>query len=542
MSKASAERRAKNRVGLGQRPIDMSARGARAQQDVPMYFRAGLEFLERNETQQAERFFRSALDLMPDRPRAPLIRAKVHHNLGLCIMGRADYAGAMEQFEIAKRLDPAFRDTRVAALLPLLYSDRISARDLFAEHKEAGALAEKEITPQESHPNSPDPTRKLKIGYVSGDFLAHSVMSFFEPLLKNHDRSAFEITCYFESGKDYGAGPRGDAMTEWVRSNADRFRMFQAVPPADLAWQIGADEIDILIDLSGHTAHNRLDVFARRPAPVQMTGLGYAHSTGLTRIQYRWVDWVTDPEGADALATENLYRIPKGCWCYQPRPAAPLVAPPPSASGAPITFGSFNFHQKLSRRALNLWGQVLRAVPDSRLILKSFGLDVPEVAQRLKRVAAEEGIDMARVEVLMPEADFAAHMALYAKVDIALDPFPYNGTTSSAEALWQGLPLVTLAGNRHAARVGASILHQLGLDELVADDRAAYVDIAAKLASDPARLLALRSGMRERMLASPFCDAPGFAKRFEVMLRDVWSRYCAQQTGDDSPVNHGTAP
>ena len=499
-----------------------------------MYFNRGYELLMKNEAAQAEQFFRTALDLMPDRPRAPEIRARVHLNLGLCVVARRDYDQAREHFEIAKRLAPGLVNVREALLFPLLYSDKNSSRYLIEEHKAAGRLLEGAVQPPESYPNVIDHNRKLKVGFVSGDFAAHSVMAFFEPVLQNYDRERFEFTCYFESGPDFGKGPRGDSVTELVRQKVDRFRLSQAVRPADMAWQIGADGIDILVDLSGFTSHNRMDVFARKPAPVQATMIGYPHSTGLTRIGWRVVDDVTDPPGAEELATENLLRLPLGFSCYQPRPDAPAVVPPPSAAGGPITFGSFNTYQKLSETTLKVWAKLLRAVPGSRLLVKSLDLDIPYVAEKVLGQARDAGMDMDRFEIVKPVPGFAEHMACYARVDIGLDPFPYNGTTSTAEALWQGVPVVSLAGNRHAARVGASILHQLGLDELVAQDRDAYVEIARALASNPERLASLRAGMRERMLASPFCDGPGYTRRLEAGFRTMWTSYCFGTTGATS--------
>ena len=200
--------------------------------------------------------------------------------------------------------------------------------------------------------------------------------------------------------------------------------------------------------------------------------------------------------------------------------------PPPSAAGGPITFGSFNTYQKLSQSTLKTWAKLLRVVPGSRLLIKSLDLEIPYVAEKMRGLAKDAGIELDRLDFMEPVVGIPEHMARYARVDIGLDPFPYNGTTSTAEALWQGVPVVTLAGTRHAGRVGASILHQIGLDDLVAEDRDAYVEIAASLARDPGRLAELRSGMRERMLASPFCDGPGFTRRLEVGFRSMWHAYC----------------
>jgi protein O-GlcNAc transferase len=293
-----------------------------------------------------------------------------------------------------------------------------------------------------------------------------------------------------------------------------------------LAERIRHDGIDILVDLVGHTAMNRLLVFARRPAPIQVTWLGYPNTTGLTAIDYRLVDAVTDPEGeADALASETLVRLPGGFLCYGGHGGAPAPGPAPCLATGTVTFGSFNSPPKLSAATLDAWAQVLARLPESRLLLK--GKPFADAATRALYLGrlAERGVAPERVELAAWLPD-QAHLALYDRIDIALDPFPYNGTTTTCQALWMGVPVVALRGDRHASRVGASLLTQIGLTDLIADSVEAYVETAIALAGDPARLADLRHSLRPRMAASPLCDATGFARKIEQAYRTMWQRWC----------------
>jgi predicted O-linked N-acetylglucosamine transferase (SPINDLY family) len=292
---------------------------------------------------------------------------------------------------------------------------------------------------------------------------------------------------------------------------------------------------------SGHAAKSRLLVFARKPAPVQVTWLGYPNTTGLKAIDYRMVDEVTDPvEEADAFASETLVRLPGGFLCYGGDDGAPAPGPVPSLTTGTVTFGSFNSPPKLSPATLDAWAQVLTRLPEARLLLK--GKPFADAATRALYHGrlAERGVGPERVE-LAPWLPEQAHLALYDRIDIALDPFPYNGTTTTCQALWMGVPVVALRGDRHASRVGASLLTQIGLPDLIADSIGAYVEIAVALAGDPARLADLRHSLRLRMAASPLCDAGGFARKTEHAYRTMWQRWC-EVTRPDTTVGPERPP
>jgi predicted O-linked N-acetylglucosamine transferase (SPINDLY family) len=362
--------------------------------------------------------------------------------------------------------------------------------------------------------------RRLRVGYVSPDFKNHSVARFFLPLLAHHERSAFEVTCYAEL-------KRPDAVSERIRGLAEHWCPTVGLSNDELAERIRADGVDILVDLAGHTSDNRLLTFARTPAPVAVSWLGYANTTGVAAIDYRFSDAECEPPGeSDRRSSERIWRLPHGFHCFSPLDDAPAVTAPPNAARGSTMFGSFNNFLKLAPETIALWGRVLAAVPGSRLLLKSnFVFDAAAHRRHLERFAAA-GIDPARITILPYMPDDHAHLAAYAEVDVALDPFPYNGTTTTCEALWMGVPVVTLRGDRHAARVGTSLLTRVGLAALIADDEAGYVARAADLAAAPERLAQLRAGLRAQVAASKLCDAAGFARDVEDAYRAMWRAWC----------------
>ena len=352
----------------------------------------------------------------------------------------------------------------------------------------------------------------VKIGYVSGDFRRHSVSHFLLPVFRHHDRTAFEIHGYSNNALT-------DDVTERLTALADGWRLIFGLDDEAAARMIAEDGIDILVDLSGHTAHNRLSLFARQPAPVQVTWLGYPGSTGLKAIGYRLVDAITDPPGeADAHYSERLVRLDHGFLCYAPLDQAPAPVPRPEG---PIRFGSFNNPAKLSPATLDLWVKVLEAVDGSELLLKGRPFADPKVRQALLTRFGKRGIASDRIVLLEHIAAPEQHLAAYGEMDIALDPFPYNGTTTTCEALWMGVPVVTLLGDRHSARVGASLLTQVGLDSLIAHTPQDYIRLAADLAADYRRRAGLRGKLRAMMQNSPLCDGPGFTRRLENAYRGM---------------------
>lgn len=390
------------------------------------------------------------------------------------------------------------------------------------EHRAFGAVLGRTFPPHwrdEPGPREPPIDRPLRIGYLSPDFRQHAVAFFIEPVLKHHDRTRFEITCY----STHSGEP--DHITERLRSLVERWRDVGSVYDLALAQMIRDDKIDILIDLAGMTTRGRLPALALKAAPIQITWIGYPHSTGLTSVDYRIVGALTDPPGAEAHCVEKLLRLDPCFLCYKPPDDAPDPAPaPPCVSAGHITFGSFNALAKISEPACDAWAAILRAVPDSRLLLKARGLRDPVACERLRAMFASRSINAERLELIGYTDAVTDHLTYYNQVDIALDTFPYNGTTTTCEAMWMGVPVVALEGNTHAGRVGLSLLHAVGVPDLVARTPDAYIERATALARDTARLTALHATLRERMASSPLCDGPSFTRRLEATLTRV---YCA---------------
>jgi protein O-GlcNAc transferase len=374
------------------------------------------------------------------------------------------------------------------------------------------------------HANDPNPDRRLRIGYISPDFRDHPVGRFMLPLLKSHDHREFEIFCY-------GDGAAPDEMTAKLQTCADIWRHTAGQTHADLIRQ---DRIDILVDLAGHTLNNRLLVFAQKPSPVQITYLGYPGTTGLAAMDYRLTDVNADPPGeTESFCTEELIRLPRTAWCFSALDENPAIADPPAVRAGHVTFGSFNNLAKLNPPLLQLWAKILQSIPNSRLLLKAKALNSKSVQDRLRESASTAGIPADRLDLcgwLSP----VDHLARYSRIDIALDTYPYHGTTTTCEALWMGVPVITLAGSVHLSRVGVSLLSNAGLPELIAQSPEDYVSIATELAGDLPRLADLRRTLRQRMETSPLMDAAQFARDVESAYRAVWRRWCQKRLA--SPV------
>lgn len=406
---------------------------------------------------------------------------------------------------------PNSPELRVQLASILNYSDRVSREEVFEHHLTLGKLLEAGSKPPS--PSAPRPRlgKTLRIGLLSGDFRDHSCARFIEPLLRGRDRATATFFLYH-------AAEKSDSVTDRLKLLADEWRDVSALDDASAAARIRRDELDVLVELGAHTAGNRLSVVLHSPAPVIATYLGYPNTTGFRRVHARVVDSQTDPPSppwnADRFATERLLRIDPCFLCYQPDPDSPEVAPPPCEQAGHVTFGSFNKLTKASDTTLDLWARVIAAVPHSRLVIKGAAIKVPHSRERLVAALNSRGVPEARVDLLPSAPSTREHLAQYARIDIALDTFPYHGTTTTCEALWMGAPVVTLAGLPHAARVSVSLLRCVGMSDLIAETPEHYVQIASNLARDPATLTAMRRGMRDRLLQSPLCDAPAFARRF----------------------------
>jgi protein O-GlcNAc transferase len=466
----------------------------------------------------AIRHYNAALDIDPGMANVRFNMGTAYQTLGLPDPAAAAYLGALDGVPDKERAWSQY-------LLCLNMSGAFSAEHVFAEHRRYGARFP---DPSGRYDNDPTPTRRLRIGYLSVEFRRHLGGYFLKPLFRRHDRSTCEIVSYC------GLPPGGyDDDTRWFRENSDGWVDISGMSDDALEARIRADRIDVLVDLAGHSGLNRLSALARKPAPVQLTWLGYANTTGLRSFDARLVSDVSDPApSADRLATEPLVRLPGGFLCFEPLAEAPPVTPPPSWASGRVTFGSFNFLAKISDEAAALWAEILRRVPASRLLLKDRGLDCEEDQAEISARFARLGVDPGRVTCVGYTKDLRDHLALYGEVDIALDPFPYNGTITSIDALCMGVPLITRRGDRHAARVGAMLLNAVGLDELAADDGQGYVETAVRLAGDLPRMAYLRAGMRDRLRASPLCDMEGFCRRLEGVYRDLWRAWCVRAAGE----------
>lgn len=462
---------------------------------------------------EAEAVLRRALVVAPE-------FSPAYGSLGSVLLNQCRIAEALKTFRMGRESDPERFELESAELFALGYSDDISSEALFARHRAFGLRLEKAYPPRfEPFQNVRDPERRLRIGYVSGDFCNHAVALFTIPLIERHHRSAYEIYCY-------SVGTIVDEFTRQVQTRADVWREAAGMSPAELADTINRDGIDILVDLSGHSGESRLSVFAQQPAPVQVTWLGYLCTTGTTRIQYRLCDCYTDPPELDHLHTETLIRLPKSQWCYRARASVDYSCSgiAPFRKNGFITFGSFNHIPKLSQSARRLWAEILAQLPDSRLIL----VGVPEGRARDSLIQDFESAGIAETRIrTVPRIGIQEYFDWFNAVDIALDTTPYSGGTTTCDALWMGVPVITVPGSRPASRSAAGILSTVGLTEWIASTPEDYVRRAVGFARDGALLSGLRETLRQRMLESPLMDEVCFAADIEQAYRQMWRTWCS---------------
>ena len=515
-----------------------------------------------------------AVPLLQNAARLKPDYAHAHHNLGTALRHLGRMAEAAESYRQAVRLQPHYAKAafglaqaagelgdahevvtffrriletrpeltgiRSAVLYTLHYCPEMDAEALYREHVEWGRLFCDPVRSEiRAHENDRDPDRRLRIGYVSPDLREHTVTKFITAALKHHDPANFEVFCYSDVEKP-------DAITQKLTGMVEHWRETRQVKSPDLEKLIRQDRIDILVDLRGHAADNRLTMFAHKPAPVQANMVGYFNTTGLATMDYRITDEHQDPLGmTEKYHTEQLVRLPHSCWCYTADVDAPEVAEPPALKNGYVTFGSLNKIVKASEPCAKLWARVLEAVPGSRLLLSvaqpasnppadaptlpSPGVPgegetrgtVPQqspVAGRLSHL----GLPVNRVELLGKTATRRQYLDRFDQIDITLDTFPFNGITTTCDGLWQGVPCVSLAGGTSVSRAGRSILHAANLPELATDTPDAFVRAAVELARDLDRLRELRLGMRRRLLASPLMDHVGFARNLESAYRQMW--------------------
>jgi predicted O-linked N-acetylglucosamine transferase (SPINDLY family) len=501
--------------------------------------------------EEAEAAYRRALELKPD-------DASIYINLGKVLKEASRYEAALDSFQRALALKPdsdsAFNQLagtlldmgrheealkayrRGLALDPgglfymhsnmlmmLTYQAGGTPQQIQAEARAFGEKAARKAVPFMHHDNVPNPGRRLRIGLVSGDLGNHPVGFFLQNVLESLDPDKLEVFAYETS-------ERKDTLNQRLRRSVHQWRDASVARMSDevLANQIRADGIDVLIDLAGHTGKNRLPVFAWKPAPVQVTWLGYFATTGLNAVDYVLADPRVLPAREEGQFVEKPWRLPDVYYCFSPPEVALGVAPLPAGQTGLVTFGCFNNPSKLNDGVIACWAKVLNAVADSQLFLKYKGYKDATLVKGVRDRFARFGIagERLRFEGNSPRDEY---LAAYHHVDIALDPFPYPGGTTSVEGLWMGVPVLTLAGQRFISHQGETILHNVGLPEWIAVDEDDYVARAAAYARDTQALAALRAGLRDRLLASPLCDAPRFARNFEDAMRGMWQKWCGEQ-------------
>ncbi|MGH7244542.1 MAG: tetratricopeptide repeat protein [Phycisphaerales bacterium] len=441
--------------------------------------------------------------------------------------GFCDLAGDLDEMVrvllLAIEKAPSDAAIHSALLLPLTRLHGVDPRIVFNHHVRMGQLLTEMVSSVPvPHLNVPDPERPLHIAYCSQDFRNRSAGHFIEPIIANHDKSQFKVTLYHNVISE-------DELTARLRKHAYRYIDTHQIDDKKMSELIRAERVDILIDLSGHTGMGRIVPFALKPAPLQYTYMGYPNTTGLPTMDFRIVDAFTDPPGSDYLATETLVRM-EGCFlCYTPPPHAGNVAPVPSVKNGYVTFGSFNTHTKISNHVLAVWAKLLKEVPNSRLFLKSMALAVPATRERIYTYFGTMGIDRSRIDLEGETKGKSEHMQMYSRVDIGLDTWPYNGTTTTVEAMFMGVPVVTIAGKSHVSRVGVSLLSNIGLPEFIAADETDYLAKCVALAADEPRRIELRAKLREMVTGSVLCDHAGFTKRLEAHYRQSWRDWCARK-------------
>ena len=455
-----------------------------------------------------------ALDCFEEAVRQNPKIATAQNNIGNLLKDRARGMDALPHYRKSMELDPSSSDTQSNYLLCHMYLSEMDPKTVFEEHRKWG-LEKAKKTPPAFKFKSRSPGSKLCVGFLSGDLCHHPVAHFIEPLFREYNKERFEFIAYGDQRKS-------DEFSERFGKQVDLWRETCSLTDEALAKKIHEDRVDILFELSGHTAYNRMGVLALKPAPLQASCLGYPGTTGLPAIDFRITDELVDPVGmTEKFHTERLIRLSRCTWCYEPDAEAPEVGTLPFQRNGHITFGCFNNMAKLNPALFDMWAEILIKVPDSHLRLKARTLTDDRVKNELKDYFTAKGIAAERLDFFGHTRKIHEHLNHYHEVDIALDSFPYHGTTTTCEAMWMGCPVVTCAGGAHVSRVGVSLLSAVGLEEFIGQNREDYIGKAAALAGDIDRLVELRAGMRDRLKSSPLMNAPDFAREFEVALQQM---------------------
>lgn len=428
--------------------------------------------------------------------------------------------GAAQQFRDACLTELELHEAADSYLLALAACESVSPEMLAHEHMRIGQTYCQPSSPRERSEYDCTPGRQLKIAYLSPDFREHSVRYFFEPVISHHDRSCFHVICYNDTA-------RRDAYTESVRLRSDSWRDIAGLPNSQVEEIVLADKPDILVELAGHSSGNRLPLLATRLAPVQISGLGYPPTTGISNIDYKLSDAIADPPDADIFYSEKLMRLPGTFWCYAPPGNCPAPAPSPCEASGYVTFGCFGNAGKITLNCLQAWREILHATPKSKLLIKSTSLGNPWGEEKLKQRLLAAGIDLHRV-VLQGASSGLAFQQAYGQVDLILDTFPFNGGTTTAHALWMSVPVLTHAGRLLISRMGATMLNACNCHGLIADSWEEYIAKGIALANSPQQLTTLRTSLRSAMASSSLCDGAGYVAGLEAAYRTAWQAWCNQ--------------
>ncbi|MGQ9837221.1 MAG: tetratricopeptide repeat protein [Cyanobacteriota bacterium] len=471
----------------------------------------GAAYKEVNRLQESVESFQRALEINPEDP-------STYAGLAGTFLQQCRHEEAIQAYRKSASLAPGVIAFHGNILMGLHYAPDFDPEETYREHKKWGDAYQASVAQyRKPYHRDRDMQRPLRIGYISGDFKLHSVSLFFEHVYNHHNHEQFKIYCYSN-------GPTSDVVTERMREKADVWHDISKIDSdIEVADLIHEDKIDILVDLAGHTAYNRLNVLALKPAPLQATYLGYPDTTGLSLVDYRITDAYADPPGmTERYHTEKLIRLPRSFLCYDPIDAFPPVSELPALATGRITFGCCNNATKITPNVIAVWAEILKRLPTARLLLKNMRYTDSSVCEIFWERFERHGIGREQVHLVGDRQGFLEHFQVYSEIDIGLDPFPYNGTTTTCETLWGGVPVVVLAGNAHVCRVGVSILTNVGLPELIGQTPEEYVEIAVRLAEDLTRLRDLRHNLRAMMEGSPLRDPQTHARALERAYRQMW--------------------
>lgn len=529
------------------RAIELVEAAIKTNSGVAEFYRVlGKFYKEMNREQQAVTVFERALELEPEEVSTICAVARGYREIGQFEKSIEAYTKAFsldpnlwpalytraEIYLHCGHIDKALADYELVSknqaldaksyssyLFALSFTTSLSAAQVFDEHVRYDKLfgsglygeIEREITDS-------TPDRLLRVGYVSPDFNYHVVSIFIEPILQQHDRNKFEIFCYhINNVKDEKTVRLAELSDHWLDADA--------MTSEQIANKIIEDKIDILVDLAGHTSNNRLEIFARKPAPIQITWLGYISTTGLKAMDYRIVDQFSDPVGAsERFHSEQLLRLPHTQWCFKNTTEGFEVSELPALKNGFITFGSFNRYSKISTKILNLWLRLLATIPNSHLVM----IDVPDCElSNISNLFNAHHIDLSRVQ-FHGRTKYEVFRTLHQQVDIALDTHPYSGGTTTCESLWMGVPVLTLTGETSVSRSTSSLLQNLGLSDCIASNEEDYIQNAIKVTQNLTVMSELRRSLREKLGASPVMDSARFTRDLENAYREVWGKKCSE--------------